>query len=93
MRDSLISLTITEVCKKLKIPFTSKNKEYIEATKTARELACIYRDLRGIAGRLETIERQHRIDGLAELLKDDIKMLESIDNHIFKISKKMVKKE
>jgi len=92
MRDSLISLTITEICKKLKIPFKSQNDNYLEQTKLSRQMACIYRDLRGIIGRLEEIERKHKIAGLSKLLQDDIKILEEIDHEMLSVSKSLKKK-
>jgi len=55
-------------------------------------MACIYRDLRGIIGRLEEIERKHKIAGLSKLLQDDIKILEEIDHEMLSVSKSLKKK-
>ena len=87
--DKRISLTITEVCQKLGINYSSYNSNYLIMINDAKRLAEIYRDLKIIAGDLEAIADRHQIDGLKNLIHKDALKIDSIDHEIIKIAQKI----
>jgi len=87
--DKRISLTITEVCKKLGIDYSSCNPNYIQMINDAKRLGEIFRDLKIIAGDLEAIADRHNVNGLKNLIHKDALELEKIDHEIIQIAKKI----
>jgi hypothetical protein len=87
--DKRISLTITEICQKLGIEYTSCNINYIQMINDAKRLGEIFRDLKIIAGDLEAIAERHKIDGLGTLLHDDALVIEKLDHEIIKMAMKI----
>lgn len=93
MEAKRISFTITEVCKKLGINYSSCNPEYLKIVNDAKRLGEIYRDLKIIAGDLEAIAERNDIDGLKNLLHDDALAIEKIDHEIIRLAQKINKND
>lgn len=92
MADKRISLTITEICKKLEIDYSSCNPKYLEMVNDAKRLGELYRDLKIIAGDIEAIAERHNIGGLKNLLHDDALTIEKIDHDLIKMAS-LIKEE
>lgn len=84
-----ISLLISEVCHKQGIVYHSINEKAIDTFKDAKTLAQLYLDLKIIIGGLQEIAEKHSIDGLSNLLLDDIEKLESIDHDIVRMARRI----
>jgi hypothetical protein len=91
--DKNISITIMSVCKKYNIPYESVNFKHKDFCNDAIRLGEIYKELQLILGDLLEIEERHNVNGLGELLKDDILQLETIEHDIIKIANKIRKEE
>jgi len=93
MGNKRISLTITEVCKKLGINYSSCNFHYIEMLNDAKRLGEIIRDLKIISGDLGAISERHDIRGLKNLIHKDALEIENIDHDLIKLSLKLQKEK
>jgi len=91
MKAEKISLIIDNVCKNLKIKYNSKNPHYLTMKEDAKRLGEIFRDLKIIAGDLETIADRHQIDGLKEIIHQDALDLETIDHEICRLAQRIRK--
>jgi hypothetical protein len=89
MKAERISLTIGEVCTKLGIDYCTVNPHYLEMINDAKRLGEIFRDLKIIAGDLEAIAERHQIDGLKDVIHQDVLDLETIDHDIIRLAKKI----
>ena len=89
MESKRISLTITEVCQKLGVGYSSCNPHYIEMINDAKRLGEIFRDIKIIAGDLQAISERHNISELNDLFTDDIQTLLKVDHDIIKITHKL----
>ena len=87
--EKRISLTITEICKKLDINYQSINPSYLQMINDAKRLGEIFRDLKIIAGDLEAISERHNLDGLKNLIHADALKIEEIDHDIIHLAKKI----
>lgn len=88
METKNISLRILAACKKFGIKYNSNiiNDKFIS---DAEKLGKIYLDLKIIAGDILEISERHNLEGLGELLQDDILALEKIDHDILKLAIKL----
>jgi len=86
--DKNISDAIVQTCKKYGIDYKSSNPNYIEFCNDAKRLGELYLQLKIIAGELKIIGDRHNIAGLANMLKDDIKALETVEHDIIKLAKR-----
>lgn len=93
MADKRISHNIVEVCHKLGIDYKSNNPNYSSLYTDALRMRDIYRKLKIIAGDLEEICEKHTINGLSNLLKDDIELLEKIEHDLVKLAYKIHKED
>ena len=87
--ENKISYIIDTICSKYNIFYKSKNANYNEIKKDALKLVDIYLQLKQIIAELIILEEKYKIDGLKQLLEDDIKKLDSIDHDLIKISKEL----
>ncbi|MFH0806088.1 MAG: hypothetical protein V1901_04385 [Patescibacteria group bacterium] len=88
MEDKNISLRILTICRKLGIDYNSPsiNANFIN---DAGRLGDIYIDLKSIAAEILEISERHNLEGLGQLLLDDIEILEKIDHDILKVARKL----
>jgi hypothetical protein len=89
--DKRISLTITEVCQKLGINYSSCNLKYLEMINDAKRLGEIFLELKIIAGDLEAISERQNIDGLKNLIHKDALKIEDVDHDIVRLAQKINK--
>ena len=89
MNGESISLMITQICHDLNINYSSVNPEIVQLYKDAIALRDIYLQLIQIEAKLVTIEERHEVNGLGELLRDDIVKLENISHHVIKLAHKL----
>lgn len=87
--DKQISNNIVESCKKLGIEYHSINPNYVEFISDAQQLGQIYRDLKEIASKLQTISERHEIDNIGKFLQKEIKSIEIIDHDLIKLATKL----
>ena len=87
--DKRISLTITEICNKLGIDYSSCNPHYIQMINDAKRLGEIFRDLKIIAGDLEAISERHKIDGLKRIIHKDALKIDKIDHDLIRLAQKI----
>lgn len=90
-----ISLLILDVCKKLNIDYKSEYTENIEQyERDIQSLTNIYYRLKQSINELSEIETRYEdLNGLSNLLKDDIKSLDTIDHHLLFEVQKITKKK
>ena len=89
--EEKICYIIESICKKLGINYISKHVNYSNFKKDAIKLAEIYLKLKEIIADLVEIEEKYNINGLKQLLEDDIHKLDNIDHDLIKISKELRK--
>ena len=89
MKAERITLTITEVCAKLGIDYSTINSHCIEMINDAKRLGEIFRDLKIIAGDLEAIADRHKIDGLKNIIHKEALKIDKIDHELIKIANKL----
>ena len=87
-----ISVIITTICKELGIDYQSCNQEYITFYNDAKRLGEIYLELNALSDELNEILLRHEINGLTQLLKDDLETLHKIDHDLIRFANK-IKKE
>lgn len=89
MGDKRISLTITEVCNKLGIEYSSCNPRYVQMINDAKRLGEIFTDLKIIAGDLEAIAERHQVDGLKDIIHEYALRIETLDHEIIRVAKQI----
>ena len=89
MPNKRISLTITEVCKQLGINYTSCNKDCISMIDDAKRLGEIYRDLKIIAGDLDSIADRHECEGLKKIIHKEAMEIDRIDHELIRLTKRI----
>jgi hypothetical protein len=89
--DKRISLTISEVCQKLGIDYSSVNPHYVQMIDDAKRLGEIIRDLKIIAGDLEGISERHHICGLNRILHKEALEIDKIDHDLIRLATRIQK--
>ena len=89
--DKRISFTISEVCLKLGIDYSSCNPNYLSMLNDAKRLGEIIRELKIIAGDLEGISERHKIDGLKNILHREALEISKIDHDLVRLATKIQK--
>jgi len=88
--DKRISLTITEVCQKLGIDYSSINPNYLQMINDAKRLGEIIFEINCLVGDLDAIFIRHNIDlNFKQTLQKDLELLHNIDHDLIKLSKKV----
>jgi hypothetical protein len=93
MRATNISLMIDSICKKLNIPYESKNPHYQSFVDDAIKLGVIYQDLKIMIGEIQDIEIRHGLGGLKEKFDVIIKHLDETDHDLIRLAKQLKNKE
>ena len=91
--DKRISLTITEVCQKLGIEYSSCNPSYLEMVNDAKRLGEIILDLKIMSGDLIAIAERHDIDGLKKILTKEALEISKIDHDLIKLATRIQKEK
>ena len=91
MNGKRISLTITEICQKMGIDYSSCNPHYLEMINDAKRLGEIINELKIIAGDLEAISERHQICGLKKILHNEALEISKIDHDLIRLATKIQK--
>ena len=92
MEGNSISLMINSVCRDLGIDYKSTNPEVVTLYDDAQKLGKLYFIFKEAMGFLAEIEDRYDIDGLSNLLEDDIKSLYAIDHHLVRLAYQLKEK-
>jgi len=91
--DKNISATITEICKKLGIPYQSCNPNYVEFYSDAKRIGEIVMEVEGLIDELDCILERHKVGNFTkkQILKN-LQELHQIDHNLINLAQK-IKKE
>lgn len=88
-----ISKTIVEVCKDIGIQYKSINPNYTVFYEDSKKLADIYNQLKAIEDKLIFICDRHKIEGIENIFKDDLELIEKVNHDLIKVAKKFIEDE
>lgn len=90
--DKNISATITEICKKLGIPYQSCNPNFVNFYNDAKRLGQIVMEIESLSDELDCILTRHKIGNFTkQQIEKDLQSLHEIDHDLIQLAQKIKK--